>query len=107
MGIHVNVAKQYTPYPLGRYKNAWPFSGEEFRERYLEPPLRNGEAVTVDLNGTRGLAPSFLEEAFGGLIDVGVPFADIDRLLTIQCDDESRVAEIWLYIKSAAGLPVD
>ena len=103
MSIEVNVARDYTAYPLGRFRSAWPYSGERFREEFLESPLRRGEPVVVDLNGVRGLAPSFLEEAFGGLVTAGISIAQLEQLLTIVCSDQARIQEIWLYIRAAEG----
>lgn len=99
----VNVAEDYTPYPLGRFRAAWPFSGQQFREDFMEPTLRRGEKLTVNLKGVKGLAPSFLEEAFGGLATAGFTIDELKSLLTIVADDVSRVQEVWLYITSAEG----
>jgi len=104
--VRINVAAEYSTHPLGRERSVWPFGGERFREDFLEPRLRGGEAVVVDLRGVRGLAPSFLEEAFGGLIDAGFTYDDIARLLTIVTDDTARERQIWRYIRVAAGLPL-
>jgi len=104
MTLQINVARDYSPYPLGRQRDIWPYSGERFREDYLQPPLREGEIVWVDLTGTRGLAPSFLEEAFGGLIGAGVPYEVVKNHLKIITEDASRFAEIWHYINDAAGV---
>ena len=54
-----------------RYKRLGPYSGEEFREKYLIPWLdslgENDEAV-IDFSNTVVYMPSFLEESFGGAI---------------------------------------
>ena len=67
MMIKVNVANDFTKYPSGRYKKNGTTSGEEFRERLLEPHLKAGEKLEISLDGTIGYGSSFLEEAFGGL----------------------------------------
>ncbi|WP_295226959.1 STAS-like domain-containing protein [uncultured Brevundimonas sp.] len=102
--VVINVARDYATHPIGREAHLWPFSGERFRVQYLEPPLRIGKSVLVDLRGTRGLAPSFLEEAFGGLVDAGFAFQDLERRLDIVTDDAPRKKQIWKYIRHAAGI---
>ena len=67
--IVVDVARDFSRTPGGRYAREGLASGEEFRTRVLEPILdRNEEArVLVDLDSAAGFTSSFLEEAFGGL----------------------------------------
>lgn len=103
--VKIRVATEYSSHPLGRERAVWPFGGERFREDFLEPRLRNGDHVCVDLRGVRGLAPSFLEEAFGGLIEAGFSFPDLEKRLTVVADDTARVRQIWKYIRVAAGYP--
>ena len=66
--MRIKVAEQFSRTPGGRYKIDGRFSGEEFREKLLEPAIATGQRVTVDFDGVLGLSASFLEEAFGGLI---------------------------------------
>lgn len=67
----INIAKQFSETPGGRYINDGRFSGEEFRKKFLEPSLQNSkEIITVELDGTFGYPVSFLEEAFGGLVNL-------------------------------------
>jgi len=54
-----------------RFIRLGPYSGEEFREKYLWAwldKLEEGEAATIDFAGTDTYSPSFLEESFGGVI---------------------------------------
>jgi hypothetical protein len=57
----------------GRHISDGPFSGEQFRDRFLVPALtraaKTSDKVVVILDGTRYLS-SFLDEAFGGLVRV-------------------------------------
>ncbi len=48
------AARDFTRFPAGRYSRNGSTSGEAFRERFLEQPLRMGERVTVELDGTVG-----------------------------------------------------
>ena len=81
----VNVARDFTRFPSGRYKRNGSTSGEAFRERFLEEPLRRGEVVQVELDGTIGYGSSFLEEAFGIKVDDAelIP-ANLDSLNNIN-----------------------
>ena len=100
----LNVARAFSEYPFGRYPSHGPNNGQRFREEFLIPALRQHEQVTVDLTGARGLAPSFLEEAFGGLVRSGFSTADLRTRLVIQSDlDSSFVTEAWGYIDDAAA----
>lgn len=68
----IEVGKDFSRTPGGRYINDGPDSGQLFRDRFLVPELRKSiernEKLTVVLDGPRGYLSSFLEEAFGGLI---------------------------------------
>ncbi len=99
--------RDYSPYPYGRYRaQSEAHSGEAFREDVLLPAFRGGaDQVFVILDGARGLGSSFLEEAFGGLIRSGLPFAEVKRRLTIVSDtDPSLTKEVWGYINDAARM---
>lgn len=100
--VVVNVAQHFTRYPSGRYKRNGATSGEAFRERFLEEPLRRGDDVTVELDGTVGYGSSFLEEAFGGVVrSLNLPAGAIQKHLTILTSDPSLRDEIFEYIKDA------
>lgn len=77
--ISIQVAREFSRHPAGRFEKDGPYSGESFRRKFLVPHLRNGEAITVDLDGARGYGSSFLEEAFGGLIREGFTLAQVRR----------------------------
>lgn len=93
---------EFTETPGARYYEDGQFSGQEFRERFLEPRFlearRVGTALEVDLDGAYGYATSFLEEAFGGLAEKYT--ADVVRAhIVVKCDDEPPLmAEIAGYI---------
>jgi hypothetical protein len=102
--VIVNVAKDFSRFPAGRFSSDGPYSGEEFRRKLLEPHLQKDEVILVDLDGALGYGSSFLEEAFGGLIRVGYAAADLLRRLTFKSKDESLVKEIKGYIQRASKL---
>lgn len=102
MDVQVKIATDFSEFPFGRYPEHGPYNGQRFREEMLLGPLRNGETVQVNLEGARGLAPSFLEEAFGGLVRAGLSVAQLKRQLTIVSPiDPSLSDEIWFYIQDA------
>ncbi|MBU1348197.1 MAG: STAS-like domain-containing protein [Alphaproteobacteria bacterium] len=101
--LEISVARDFSRFPFGRYPDHGPYSGQRFRDEFMVPRLKEG-SLTVDLDGARGLAPSFLEEAFGGLVRLGFDLATLRARLTIVCEaDPSRVDEAWAYIVSADG----
>ena len=101
--ITISVAKDFTRFPSGRFRRNGETSGEAFREIYLEPPLKVGEKVSVELDGTIGYGSSFLEEAFGGLIrSLQLKPAALRNNLIIKTEDQSLIDEVNSYIEEAA-----
>ena len=96
----INVARDFSRAPAGRYISDGPNSGERFRDQYLVPALRRGEVVDVELDGTRGYGSSFLEEAFGGLVRAGFQAFEILKRLRLKTSDPSLAQEIRSYVGS-------
>ena len=63
----IHIARDFSPTPGGRFMKDGPYSGQEFRKKFLEPAVDQEQEVTVTLDDVAGLPSSFLEEAFGGL----------------------------------------
>ncbi|MEM0950183.1 MAG: STAS-like domain-containing protein [Pseudomonadota bacterium] len=105
----INIAKDFSRYPIGRYEADGPNSGERFRERKLVPALRDDtvSGVEVLLDGVAGYPSSFLEEAFGGLVRVhGMDESGLRKKLHIRAEKaafETYIEEIWTYIAEAEG----
>lgn len=98
----INVAQDFTRFPSGRFKKNGDTSGEAFRERFLEPPIREGLEIKVDLDGTIGYGSSFLEEAFGGLVRaLRIKPEDLNSRLHLTSSDPSLIDEIESYISDA------
>jgi len=98
----LRLAETFSRFPAGRYRQNGPYSGEAFRDDHLIPRLRRGETLTVDLDGTRGYASSFLEEAFGGLVRSDrLTTADLQRLTLLSGEDPSLITEITGYLTDA------
>ncbi len=94
----INVSRDYTRFPAGRYVSDGRFSGERFRNDFLIPALKLADKVEVQFDGTLGPGSSFLEEAFGGLLRAGFAPSELAKQLEISASDESLVAEIRQYL---------
>jgi len=100
--VRIAVAKDFNRFPGGRHPRHGPGNGEEFRDKFLLPPLRKGEKVVVLFDDAAGFPASFLEEAFGGLVRAGFSSDELNNLLTIEVSDSDSVVyrdEAWQYIK--------
>ena len=102
----INIERDFSRYPAGRYVDDGPYSGQRFRERFLIPALseESGGKIFIELDGARGYGSSFLEEAFGGLIRAGFSAADVLNRLELKSQDESLVEEIEGYIREQANI---
>lgn len=100
----INIADDFTQFPGGRYKRNGKGSGEEFREKFLVPHLKAQERIVIDLDGVSGYPPSFLEEAFGGLIRQGYSEATLKQFLSFKAGPvfDSYIQMIWGYISKEA-----
>lgn len=99
----VNIAKDFTPFPIGRYASDGDASGESFRRRILVPLLhQTDDVIEIDLDSASGLGSSFLEEAFGGLIrDADFTEESLKRRIKLISSDKLLVDEIWSYVSDA------
>jgi hypothetical protein len=101
----INIEKDFSRYPAGRFKADGPHSGERFREELLIPALKSCEGkIIVEFDGARGLGSSFLEEAFGGLIRVGFSATELRNRLDMHCKDKSLTEEVLNYIQKQADI---
>ncbi|EMB9875273.1 STAS-like domain-containing protein [Acinetobacter baumannii] len=66
--MKINVAKDFSKNPSGRYIDDGKTSGEVFLKNILLPAVRTHDIVEINFDGVRGYGSSFLEEAFGGFI---------------------------------------
>ena len=78
----ISIANDFSPVPAGRSQKDGPNSGERFRGQLLLPSLNSG-ATCVKLDA-EGYGSSFLEEAFGGLVRVGLSHELIRKNLSIE-----------------------
>ena len=102
MSVKIDLAKDFSNVPAGRFVGDGPFSGEAFRDRLLVPALARGDEVIVELDGAEGYGSSFLEEAFGGLIRTKkFKGPDLRARLKLVSEDGSLLEEAWTYIDRA------
>lgn len=94
----VNVARDFSKYPAGRYLEDGPASGQAFRDKFLIPALKESRQLTIELDGTRGYGSSFLEEAFGGAVRAGFTPNTVKQIFRLISEDQSLVEEIHDYI---------
>lgn len=94
----------FTTTPGGRDKDDGEFSGQEFREKFLEPHFnnpQNAEQLLVNLDGTLyGFPPSFIDEAFGGLARKFGVNVVLGRVQFVSTKDQLLIDEIMDCIKS-------
>lgn len=103
--ITIKIATEFSNTPGGRYIKEGPHSGEEFRNKLLEPKYNeakeNREKILVDLDDCYGYPISFLEEAFGGLARK-YPKDNVSDIIDIKSEDQpSLIERIRQYIKEA------
>lgn len=102
MTIVVNVARDFSALPMGRFAEHSPFSGSRFRDEFLIPALEQGPTV-IDLTGTRGRSASFLDEAFARLLDRGFSLPTLRARLDVRADDDpSVVTLVWCLLEDRA-----
>ncbi len=79
--VKIDIAKDFSRFPAGRFRTDGRYSGERFREEFLVPALKKRGTVTIIMDGVSGYGPSFLEEVFGGLVRAE-GFVDKAKLLS-------------------------
>ncbi len=104
--VKIDIVKDFSDTPGGRKKVDGPFSGEDFRERFLEKYFHNqsdSEPIEIVLDGVIGYSTSFLEEAFGGLARKYGKDKVLERLKFISDEEPLLIEEIENYINHPEG----
>jgi hypothetical protein len=104
--MEYKISRDFTDTPGGRFKSLGEYSGEEFRDDILINILNNlkdGEKLTLNLDGVYGYPPSFLEEVFGGLIrNYNYNLDKIkEKIKFVSLEQPERINEIYDHIKKA------
>jgi hypothetical protein len=104
-----SIATEFTTTPGPRFISQGPWSGEAFRKELLEPwfldARSRGSKLLIDLDGGYGYAPSFLEEAFGGLArDHGI--SAVLETISFKSNEEPLLRErLKKYIVESSAKP--
>ena len=102
--ITINIKKDFSDMPGGRYENEGPYSGQEFRNKILLPKYNEAEQTNqklqIDFDDCYGFATSFLEEAFGGLVREHHKKGVLSKIEIISNDDETIPGLIEKYVKA-------
>ena len=101
--ITIDIAKDFSPTPNGRYRRNGPFSGEAFREEILKPACDRYDQVRILLDTPDGFLYSFLDEAFGGLVRRFGP-SIASKLVFVAIERAHLIQLIQDYIRTAAKM---
>lgn len=87
----------FAEYPGPRYKSQGTDSGEEFYLELLKPNMRlaikDKSKLIIDLDGTAGYAPSFIDESFGNLV-YDFAYDDILKIIEVKSSREPDWVEL-------------
>lgn len=100
----INVAKDFSKYPAGRFKSEGDYTGEHFLLNHLMgkiiAAISNKCILEVDLTGIHGYPSSFISGSFGKLsYEVGLVIGQdsstelLKKHLKIVCKDSSTRAK--------------
>lgn len=106
--ISINICKDFSETPGGRYIREGDFSGEAFRDQLLIKKYEEAEAkneiLCIDFDGTYGYGSSFIEEAFGGLVREYGKKGVLKRISLISTEDETIPDLVEKYVKEAEAV---
>lgn len=98
--MRINVAKDFSKNPSGRYIKDGKTSGEVFLKNVLLPAVNTYDVVEIDFDGVRGYGSSFLEEAFGGFIrETKMTLVEFFKRIRIITQDPFLKLEIESYLE--------
>jgi len=102
--ITIDIAKDFSTMPGGRYMSEGPYSGEEFRIKFLRPKYLEAKSknqkLRVILDGCFGYPSSFLDESFGQLAREFNNPNILDDIEIISNDQPSLVSYIKECIRN-------
>lgn len=103
MAKDISISRDYTTTPGARYRKDGKYSGEDFREKYLEPLFNeeSDEEIVINLDGVEGYSTAFLEEVFGGLVRLFGKKVVLKRIKIISYEEPLLINEIENYIDKA------
>ncbi len=102
--MRINVAKDFSKNPSGRYIKDGKTSGEVFLKNLLLPAVKAYDVVEINFDGVRGYGSSFLEEAFGGFIrETKMTLVEFFKKVKIITQDPFLEQEIQGYLEDEAS----
>lgn len=105
----LNIGKDFSEIPAGRFKTDGPYSGEAFREDLLKGKINslgeNEKLIIIIDDGVEGYGSSFLTEGFAGMVKYGY-IENVALLEKIEIDFQDKDFEFYKnriieYIKKA------
>lgn len=103
--MRIDIAKDFSDTPGGRTIDEGEYSGELFRRDYLIPKyteaVNAGEKLEIVFDGAYGYPPSFLDEAFGGLVRELKKKGCLNNIVIIANDNLSLERRIKQYVSDA------
>ncbi|ATG01272.1 Uncharacterised protein [Lelliottia amnigena] len=101
----INVAKDFSKTPFGRFSTDGPNNGEKFRKEHLVSAFSTSDAeqVIVDFDGiSLVIGSSFFEEAFGGLVRLeNMDKVNLLNRLVIKARTPIYEIQIRKFVKAA------
>lgn len=103
--MEIIIAQDFSDTPGGRKISEGKFSGEAFRDDFLLPKYKEAteknEKLRINFDGAFGYPPSFLDEAFGGLVRIINKLNILDDIEIISNDDLTIERKIKKYVEEA------
>lgn len=89
--VSIRIA-DWTRFPGGRFKKHGDYSGEEFREEFLDKEAAHGSDFEIDFNGIFTVGWSFLDESLGFYVDK-LGEDEFRRRFRIIADDDPDILQ--------------
>lgn len=101
--IKINISKDFSDTPGGRYEKDGKNSGEKFRKELLYPKymeaVKTGEKLQINFDGCYGYPSSFIDESFGGLSRELNDKDILDNMELVSNDQPSLMEFVRVCIK--------
>lgn len=103
MGRTIDIAKDFSPLPFGRYLSDGKNSAARFRDEVLKKALLDtNETITLDFSHVKiGVGSSFLEEVFGGLVREGFDADDLKSRIEVVGGMAAYQSQIIRFVDRA------
>lgn len=95
----VYVAKEFTPYPSGRYRDDGKYSGEVFRDDVLLTKIKEHDKIRVCIDDVGTLPSSFWEETWGGMVRMGMSVEEIEKKFDVYTTESELIEYVELFRK--------